>query len=50
MKLTTWNVNGIRSVLNKGALQEYILEAQPVQPHSFYTLDLVLEKRPSRTP
>ena len=29
MKLTTWNVNGIRSVLNKGALQEYILEAQP---------------------
>ena len=29
MKLTTWNVNGIRSVLNKGALQEYVLEAQP---------------------
>ena len=24
MKLATWNVNGIRSVLNKGALQEYV--------------------------
>ena len=29
MKLATWNVNGIRSVLNKGALQEYILESNP---------------------
>ncbi len=24
MKLATWNANGIRSVLNKGALQEYV--------------------------
>lgn len=29
MKLATWNVNGIRSVLNKGALQEYVLESNP---------------------
>lgn len=29
MKLSTWNVNGIRSVLNKGALQAYLAEAQP---------------------
>lgn len=29
MKITTWNVNGIRSVLNKEALQTYISEAQP---------------------
>lgn len=29
MKLTTWNVNGIRSVLNKGVLQEYLMVAQP---------------------
>lgn len=29
MKITTWNVNGIRSVLNKGALQNYIETAQP---------------------
>lgn len=29
MKLTTWNVNGIRSVLNKGALQSYLSQAQP---------------------
>lgn len=29
MKLVTWNVNGIRSVLNKGALQEYVLESNP---------------------
>ena len=29
MKLATWNVNGIRSVLNKGALQEYVLESSP---------------------
>jgi len=29
MKLATWNVNGIRSVLNKGALQEYVLECNP---------------------
>lgn len=29
MKLTTWNVNGIRSVLTKGALQTYLETAQP---------------------
>ena len=29
MKLATWNVNGMRSVLNKGALQEYVLESNP---------------------
>lgn len=29
MKLATWNVNGIRSVLNKGDLQEYVLESNP---------------------
>lgn len=29
MKLATWNVNGIRSVLNKDALQEYVLESNP---------------------
>ena len=29
MKLATWNVNGIRSVLNKGALQEYVLDSNP---------------------
>ena len=29
MKLATWNVNGIRSVLNKGALQEYVIESNP---------------------
>lgn len=29
MKIATWNVNGIRSVLNKGTLQEYILTHQP---------------------
>lgn len=29
MKITTWNVNGIRSVLNKGVLQEYIETNNP---------------------
>ena len=29
MKLATWNVNGVRSVLNKQALQEYLASAQP---------------------
>ncbi len=29
MKLASWNVNGIRSVINKGALQHYIEESQP---------------------
>ncbi|MGY3724269.1 exodeoxyribonuclease-3 [Granulicatella balaenopterae] len=29
MKLASWNVNGVRSVLNKGALQAYIEESQP---------------------
>ena len=29
MKLATWNVNGIRSVLTKGALQTYLTSAQP---------------------
>lgn len=29
MKLATWNVNGVRSVLNKQALQEYLTSAQP---------------------
>lgn len=29
MKLTTWNVNGIRSVLTKGVLQEYLQKSQP---------------------
>lgn len=29
MKLASWNVNGIRSVLSKGALQNYIETAQP---------------------
>ncbi|MBF0780072.1 MULTISPECIES: exodeoxyribonuclease III [unclassified Granulicatella] len=29
MKITTWNVNGIRSVLNKNALQQYIEQNNP---------------------
>ncbi|HJF17122.1 MAG TPA: exodeoxyribonuclease III [Globicatella sulfidifaciens] len=29
MKLASWNVNGIRSVLNKGALQSYLDESNP---------------------
>ena len=29
MKLSTWNVNGIRSVLNKEALQAYITTSNP---------------------
>lgn len=29
MKLYSWNVNGIRSVLNKGALQKFIAEHDP---------------------
>lgn len=29
MKLATWNVNGIRSVLNKGALQQYLESSKP---------------------
>ena len=29
MKLYSWNVNGIRSVLNKGAFQQFIAEHQP---------------------
>ncbi|MGX7076879.1 MULTISPECIES: exodeoxyribonuclease III [Globicatella] len=29
MKLASWNVNGIRSVLNKGALQSYLEESNP---------------------
>ncbi|WPC09774.1 exodeoxyribonuclease III [Globicatella sp. PHS-GS-PNBC-21-1553] len=29
MKLASWNVNGIRSVLNKGALQSYLNESNP---------------------
>lgn len=29
IKLASWNVNGIRSVLNKGALQSYLEESNP---------------------
>lgn len=29
IKLASWNVNGIRSVLNKGALQNYLAESNP---------------------
>jgi len=29
IKLASWNVNGIRSVLNKGALQSYLNESNP---------------------
>src|SRR3989344_6736677 len=29
MKIYSWNVNGIRAVLNKGALQEFIKKYQP---------------------
>ena len=29
MKLYSWNVNGIRAVLNKGALQKFLAEHQP---------------------
>ena len=29
MKLYSWNVNGIRAVLNKGAFQSFIAEHQP---------------------
>lgn len=29
MKIFSWNVNGIRAVLRKGALQDFILEHQP---------------------
>lgn len=29
MKLYSWNVNGIRAVVNKGAFQKFIAEHQP---------------------
>ena len=29
MKIFSWNVNGLRAVINKGALQEFIKECQP---------------------
>ena len=29
MKLYSWNVNGIRAVINKGALQQFITEHDP---------------------
>lgn len=29
MKLYSWNVNGIRAVINKGALQKFVAEQQP---------------------
>ncbi|NEW61803.1 exodeoxyribonuclease III [Granulicatella sp. zg-ZJ] len=29
MKITTWNVNGVRSVLTKGVLQDYLQESMP---------------------
>ena len=29
MKLYSWNVNGIRAVLNKGALQDFIKKHDP---------------------
>ena len=29
MKLYSWNVNGIRAVLNKGAFQQFVAQHQP---------------------
>ena len=29
MRIFSWNVNGLRAVLNKGALQEFIAKEQP---------------------
>jgi hypothetical protein len=29
IKIATWNVNGIRSIINKGQLQSYINSSQP---------------------
>ena len=29
MKLYSWNVNGIRAVINKGAFQEFMAKHQP---------------------
>src|ERR1035437_11027577 len=29
MKLYSWNVNGIRAVINKGAFQKFVAEHQP---------------------